>query len=462
MKLFKYFFLFLVVGMLFNACKDLEEINVDPTRTADAPLDLLLPETTAQIMFNKGTNPWRVAGIIMQQFVGTDAQQLAYNDYNLEENTFNNYWRTGLYVGSLKSAQVIFDQAEEQGNSNFYKGVAKVIMANEYGTATSMFGDIPLTEALQGLDVLQPVYDMQENVYPAVQAMLDEAIVDLNNSAGEVTGGDLIHNGSAAAWIQTAYALKARYAFHLTKRDPNKASQDALSAIANAFTSAADQPTFTFGTAQTDNWGLAKFGNDRPNTLGIDDRFADLMMNRADPRMSVFMFGEPGAWQYYGEPEMVWAQNNSTIPLISLAELKFIEAEAIVRTGGSDADASAALECALYESFALSGVDADTAFIQGQAALSGTMEEKIQHIVEEAYVSYYGYNFIQTWVNFRRTGYPNLTPSPTASPGLDPSGVVPERYLYPDSETQSNGANADAARARQGGGLLDAPMWAFQ
>jgi hypothetical protein len=174
------------------------------------------------------------------------------------------------------------------------------------------------------------------------------------------------------------------------------------------------------------------------------------------------MFGEPGAWQYYGEPEMVWAQNNSTIPLISLAELKFIEAEAIVRTGGSDADASAALECALYESFALSGVDADTAFIQGQAALSGTMEEKIQHIVEEAYVSYYGYNFIQTWVNFRRTGYPNLTPSPTASPGLDPSGVVPERYLYPDSETQSNGANADAARARQGGGLLDAPMWAFQ
>lgn len=470
MKLIKYFCLFLVGSLFFAACQSLEEINIDPDRTETAPLDLLLPETTAQIMFNKGTTPWRIGGIIMQQFVGTDAQQLAYNDYNLQENTFNNYWRSALYAGSLKSASVILADAETQ-NANFYKGVAKIIMANEYGTATSMFGDIPMSEALLGLDNLQPGYDNQQAVYEKVQSLLDEGIADLGNfnPAVEKSGGDLIHGGGAAgaaAWIQTAHALKARYAFHLTKRDPNKASADALNSIASAFTSAAGQPAFTFGTAQTDNWGLAKFGNDRPNTLGIDNRFAQLMTDRADPRMGAFMYGEPGAWDFYGEPEMIWAQNNSTIPLVSYAELKFIEAEALVRTMASDEDASAALEAALYESFALAGVavetTADSAYIQGQSALSGTMEEKIQQIVEEAYVSYYGYNFVETWVNFRRTGYPNLTPSPTASPGLDPSGIVPVRYLYPDSETQSNGANANAARAAQGGGLLDASMWAFQ
>lgn len=459
--------MFLVGSLFFAACQSLEEINVDPDRTEEAPLELLLPETTAQTMFNKGTNPWRVAGIIMQQYVGTDAQQLAYNDYNLPENTFDNYWRFGLYAGSLKSAQVIIDAAAEEG-ANFYAGVAKIIMANEYATGTSMFGDMPMSQALQGLDNLQPAYDNQQAIYERVQSLLDEAIVDLGNfnPAIEKNGGDLIHGGDVTAWIQTAYALKARYAFHLTKRDANKASQDALDAIANAFTSAAGQPEFTFGTAQTDNWGLAKFGNDRPNTLGIDDRFAQLMMDRGDSRMALFMYGEPGAWDFYGEPEMVWAQNNSTIPLISYAELKFIEAEAIVRTGGSDEDATAALEAALYESFALVDLapvsPADSAYIQSFAVLSGSMEEKIQKIVEEAYVSYYGYNFIQTWVNYRRTGYPDLTPSPTAEPGLDPSGIIPERYLYPDTETQANGANVSDARAAQGGGLLDNAMWAFQ
>lgn len=463
MKLLKYISLFFVGAILFSACdRSLEDINNDPTRTSDAPLELLLPETTAQVMFNKGTNPWRVAGILMQQFVGTDAQQLGYNDYVLGEDAFNNYWRTGLYAGSLKSAQVIEDKAAETG-SNFYQGVAKIIKANEYATATSMFGEIPLTEALQGIEILQPKYDSQQSVYEAVQALFDAGIVNLQNvAASEVTQGDLINGGDANRWIETAYALKARYAFHLTKRDPNKASQDALNFMGNAFQSAAGQPSFTFGEAQTDNWGLGKFGTDRPNTLGIDDRFAQMMTDRGDPRMGVYMFGETGAWQYHGESTMIWAQDNATIPLISYCELKFIEAEALVRTGASDADASAVLEQALYESFALTGVDPDTAFIEAQSALSGSMDDKIKQIVEEAYFAYYGHAFVQTWVNYRRTGYPALSGSPTASAGLDPSGIVPVRYIYVSSESQSNGTNVQAARDRQNGGLLDASMWAFE
>lgn len=465
MKIIKLLCLSMVGLLAFSACeKSLEDINTDPTRTQDAPLELLLPETTAQIMFNKGTNPWRVAGIVSQYYVGIDAQQLAYNDYILPENTFNNYWRTGLYAGSLKSAKVIFDRADTNG-ANFYKGVAKIIMANEYATATNIFGDIPLTEALAGLDILQPAYDTQQSVYERVQAMLDEGIADLSADPAtlQYAGGDLIHGGDQDAWIATAYALKARYAFHLTKRDANKASQDALSFIGQAFGSTAAQPQFTFGTAQTDNWGLAKFGNDRPNTLGIDDRFAQIMMDRADPRMPVYMTGEPGAWQYYGDggDNLVWALNNSTIPLVSYAELKFIEAEALVRTGGSDEDASAALAAAITASFEMCGLAPDADFIAAQSALSGSAEEKIQQIVEEAYVAYYGHSFLQTWTNYRRTGYPALTPSPSASPGLNPSGIIPERFLYPDSETQTNSANVQAARDRQGGALLDDAMWAF-
>lgn len=57
-------------------------------------------------------------------------------------------------------------------------------MASEYGLATSFFGDIPFSEALKGTDNLKPSYDAQQDVYKGVQAMLDDAISDLNSGTG--------------------------------------------------------------------------------------------------------------------------------------------------------------------------------------------------------------------------------------------------------------------------------------
>ncbi|MCR9289885.1 MAG: SusD/RagB family nutrient-binding outer membrane lipoprotein [Bacteroidetes bacterium] len=462
MKIFQYI-VFVMAGVLFfTSCeKSLEEINADPTRLTEVAMSLMLPEILGQAAYNQGTNPARVAGIITQQFVGVDAQQLQYNDYVLGEDAMNNYWRTGLYAGSLKSCQVLIDQATRDG-ATFYSGVAKIIMANEYGIATSMFGEIPFSEALQGVDNLKPAYDSQEQIYAGVLSLLDQGIADLASSTGYVSG-DLIFSGDAAAWIATANALKARYSMQLSKRIGDKASNDALSAIANAFTSAAGQPVFNFGTAQTDNWPLAKFGVDRPGTLGIDDRFAQAMTDRNDPRISKYMEGAPGAWIYYNSPNsnLIWGRNNAPVPLISYAEVKFIEAEAIARTGG---DASATLAEAITASMELNEVAADdyADYVAANGSVSGSVDEQVTKIMEEAYYGYFGHSFIQVWCNYRRTGVPALTPDPDASPGFDPSGIVPQRYLYVESETQTNAVNVQAARDRQGGGLLDNPVWAFE
>jgi hypothetical protein len=355
----------------------------------------------------------------------------------------------------------LIDIATEEG-APFYSGVAKIMQANEYGLATSMFGDIPFSEALQGIDNLKPAYDTQQNVYAGVQALLDAGIADLQTGTG-YAGGDLVYDGDVAKWIATAYAFKARYAMHLSKRDPSKASQDALSAIGNAFTSLADQPVFTFGTAQTDNWSLAKFGQERPSTLGFNQQFVDKMTANDDPRAANYYLVEGDVVSYWasGNTDLTWAQNDASIPLISLVELKMMEAEALVRTGG---DGSAAFAAAIAASMAQVGVDATAAadYVTANGTLSGTMDEQIQQIVEEAYTSYYGYAFNSTWTNWRRTGYPVLTASSVASQSFDPSQVIPVRFLYVESEDQTNSVNVADARARQGGGLLDQPMWAFQ
>jgi len=58
-------------------------------------------------------------------------------------------------------------------------------------------------------------------------------------------------------------------------------------------------------------------------------------------------------------------------------------------------------------------------------------------------------NGLEGWSNFRRTGYPNLTPNPY--PGSEIPGEFIRRHVYADVEVIANKENLDAAIARQGG-----------
>jgi hypothetical protein len=67
-------------------------------------------------------------------------------------------------------------------------------------------------------------------------------------------------------------------------------------------------------------------------------------------------------------------------------------------------------------------------------------------------------NEYEAWCNWRRTGYPALTP--TVYPGNVTGGTIPRRLEYPTAEKVTNEANYNAAVARlQGGDLLTSRMW---
>lgn len=455
MKIFNYIFIVCLAMGAISCTGSLEDVNTDPSRLSEVDLRLLLPEVEAQAANNMAFNPPRVAGIIMQQYQGLDAQQLDYNNYILGEDVMNNYWRTALYSGVLKSAQVLNDQAVAEGNSS-YAGVAKVIFASQLADAASMFGDIPNTEALQGLTFVQPSYDSQESVYTAALNMIDAGIADLTagGADGLSGGGDIIYGGNVANWLKAANGLKARYLMHTVKRNPGNAAL-ALAAANASFTSNAENASFPFSTAQNGNNPLAAFGQERPNTLGVHPNFVTLL--EGDPRATAYYVEVEGVLQYFdlGNSDLVWAQDDSAMPLISYTEVMFIKAEAEAMAGG---DASASLEAAVQSSMDLNGVSAADA----AAYIGGLGNASIQTIVEEAYKAYFGFNFLQTWTNYRRTGFPALTPAADASPSFNPSGVIPQRYLYVTSETQTNSANVEAAAANQGGALLDNTLWAFQ
>jgi len=459
--------LLLCIGLIISpiACTNLEDINIDPTRPSEVDLKYMLPEAMTQTMFNQGANPARIAGLVIQQFKSFDAMKIPYNGYGSSEATFDSYWIEGLYAGSLRSAKLIAEQAEAE-NAPHYAGIGKVLLAAGYGDATSYFGDIPFSDALRGIESLNPAFDTQEQVYEGVQTLLDEAIDDFSQADGGQRPGvdDLIFGGDVVAWTGTAYALKARYLMHTIKRNPGAAST-ILDIIRNkAFQSKTAQPGFTWGTTQISNNPLAKFGTERPNTIVIDNRFAERMETNTDPRQDAYMtLGGYNDYYYFingTDGQLVWAQNNSTIPLISFEELKFIEAE-LEWMQGNEANAKALLLEAVATNMAHVGIDG-TDYIAALGTTYDTAIDKYEIIMNEAYTAYYGQAFHQSWANFRRTGYPKLIAPPESNTVYNPGGGILQRYLYPLSEVELNSANVQVAVDRQDGALMNVPVWAFE
>ncbi len=458
----------LCIGLIISpiACTNLEDINIDPTRPSEVELKYMLPEAITQTMFNQGTQPIIIAGFIVQQFKGFDATKIPYNGYAASNVAFDNYWRTGLYAGSLRSAKLIAEKAEAE-HAPHYAGIGKVLLAAGYGDAASYFGDIPFSDALRGIESLNPVFDTQEQVYQGIQALLDEAIDHFSQAGGGQRPGadDLIFGGDVVAWTATAYALKARYLMHTIKRNPDAAST-ILDIIQNkAFQSTIAQPGFTWGTNLNENNPLAKFAIERPNTVIIDNRFAERMEANADPRQDVYMIFEAdyNDYHYFDSGDdgiLYWAQNNSTIPLISLEELKFIEAE-LEWIQGNEAGAKAALLDAIATNMAHVGVDGTDYIVALDTAFDAAID-KYEIIMNEAYTAYYGQAFHQSWANFRRTGYPKLIAPPESDTPFNPGGGILQRYLYPFSETELNSTNVQVAVDRQNGALMNVPVWAFQ
>ena len=446
-------------AIVFFSCENtpFDELNTDPTKLREVNLELMLPEVIASSMYNEGTAGPRAIGIFMQQFIGLDAQQLDYTQYVVSTDILNNHWRTGFYAGVLRSCDVMIKQAQEE-KAPFYEAVGKVVMANQYGINTSYFGDMPFTEALQGLDNFQPKYDSQEAIYAGAIILLDEAITILSGKPTGYLGGDLIYNGDASKWLKTARALKARFLIHQSKRNPSNFAA-ALTELGASYASIEEQSDFQFGTALTANYSLAKFGIDRPSTLGIDPRFAAMM--EGDPRRMKYMFqDEAKTWQYFSSVDTInvklsYSKNDAVIPMISFAEVKFMEAEALLETEG---DPAAALKAAIVASFVQCGAQGGEAYAEN--VIAGGVDKKT--IITEAYKAYYGTAFHETWVNYRRTGFPALVAHPNGANGSNPSGVVPRRFLYPESEYQSNLSNVKAAEAAQGGSLQDVALWAFE
>jgi hypothetical protein len=225
--------LFRIIVALFlftslGSCKKLtEDMYVDPNNPQEnqAVAENMLPGIALANGLIQSGEIARLTGMWVGYFDGVDRQYISLNSYSATSGDFDSPW-DNLYVGAYAQADLAAEKAMALNNRKV-ASIAKIHKALAVGTAATLWGDVPFSEANQYDKTRTPKYDGQSAALNAAITLLDEAIADIKDGSGvwKDKSKDILHNGDLGKWEKVAYSLKAR--FYLQLKDYAKAEENA-------------------------------------------------------------------------------------------------------------------------------------------------------------------------------------------------------------------------------------------
>lgn len=477
--------------LIFNSCtKDFESINKDPN---NAGLEKAAPEMLLTNAIESATD--RVQEIFLGEEMGNCWSQheakVQYTDedrYIYRTSVVNSTW-TSFYAASGMDVQTLYNVAKAKKHDN-YKGVALVLKSYISSVLTDLYGPVPYSKAWTGSSNTLAAYDSQESIYKDIIAKLDTANTIMKVSGSDIAG-DVLFGNDILKWKKFANSLRMRLILRMSDRDKAFATAQLTKMVG----SAATYPIFE---SNDDNAALMYLGS-APNNHPINENrktrddhrvsktLTDLMWTKAtyvDWRITVYAQLD-GKKDYEGMPNGLTSSQaasyngngikntskigtyfmEATAPgmLMSFAELQFILAEAAFKKyipGGND-KAGEYYTAGIKGSYAQFG----DAIVAGAADLGfdGTNEEVAQDFIDNddfAWNPANGMKLIatqrwaatfdqglQSWFEWRRLGYPVLTP---AAAGMN-GGKIPVRVPYPTDEAARNPSSLAAGVTLLGG-----------
>lgn len=432
MRKLNYIHVALLVGSLaFASCdKYFGDVNTDPTRPTEVNPTVLLPSAQTFYAYGLQGDITRFTSLLMNQIYGADRQFATYEVYSITETDTDNWWKFNHYGGAMFDLKNMIEYADA-GNQPHYGGIGRILMAYGLMTATDLMGDIPYSDAFNGLDNLTPKYDTQQEIYTTIQQLLadgKDSLASPTFAVVEPGAEDLVYGGDLDKWTKLANVLSARAYLHLGKVDGNNYNM-ALTALgasgAESFGSAGDDAVMYFGSTETSASPWYQYNDQRADIL-FEGFILDTMTALNDPRLTAYYDADGWLGAYF-------TSQNSPFFFASYMEQKFIEAEAAFQTGDAPR-ALAAYNDGINASLSRYGLSADSAFtanVLSETAGSLTLEM----IMVQKYIAMY--LDPEVFTDWRRTGFPRLVPTP----GNVTGDVIPRRLPYPQSERLFNGAN---------------------
>jgi hypothetical protein len=470
-----------VVGPGCSKIKDFGTTNVNPGGTSTPVTAALLTNVESGLGANYATSV--TAGQYAQYF--SETQYPGTSLYTAPILSFS-----GTYSGDLYDLQNIINQNTDpatksivaaSGSNANQIAVARILKAYIFWTITDRWGDIPYSEALKGAAVKLPKYDKQQDIYVDLIKELKESVAMFDNN-GVVFKGDILMNyaGTATAtvvntkWKKFANSLRMLIALRTSKIYPN-AGQWA----ATEFNAALTDPGGIL-TANTDNVAQVY-----PNTTFANPWYAnyvtssrvdnaesktvtDYLSANNDPRLASYGTTPNGFPYGLDRPHatlivsgIAYILKGQSIPatdpvyLLTASVVTFARAEAAER-GWTTEVAATLYASAVTLSLTQYGYTSAQAltYLAQPAIAYGT--SNLQKIATQRWLATYP-DGTQAWAEWRRTGFPVLTPSAYA---VNVGGQIPRRYIYGTDEYSLNAANVKLAAANYtGGDGQDSKVW---
>lgn len=490
----------LLSALAFITSCDFEEKNIDPNNSPTIEPGPLLTYTQLNTS-NEGLAKRTQVGYCMmmvQQTASLDLNEMAGDKY-LETETLGIFFTT-MYATVIKNIEELINLTEDDGtNVNTY-AVALIWKSYLFHRITDLYGDVPYSEAGNGYRTqnFYPSYDRQSDIYAGMVSDIEKGL-SLLNETKEPIEGDILYGGDINKWKRFGNSLLLRLGMRMEKADPAQARALIAKAIQGGVMQSADDICMVQhveGKASTENQLGYVFKSHSllvSGAIKISKTFMDRLKATNDPRMQVYCAlpdgntdrdmqkGLPNGYDALtirtGDPTYSSLANYSTFnpatlllldaPTIYMthAEVELLQAEAIVK-GYISGDAKAHYENAVCSSMqqqaiygnagVISGQQMEDYLSQGLFDEAVTASDKLNVIGTEFWIATF-LNGYESYANWRRTGYPRLTPTNyQSSPN---KGKIPLRFKYPTEEYSINLDNVTEAVNNQGEDKMTTAVW---
>ncbi|MCD8177552.1 MAG: SusD/RagB family nutrient-binding outer membrane lipoprotein [Tannerellaceae bacterium] len=401
-------------------------------------------------------------------------------------------------------------------NEEYYaeRQMVRIMKVLVFHRMTDMYGDVPYFEAGLGYHegIAFPKYDPQRDIYMDMLKELKEAGDALATvSSSRIGNADLLYRGDVVKWRKFANSLMLRLAMRLTKVEPQTAQTWVQTAVnGGLFTSIEDDAYVSHVDSNINDDSSNPYGKVMaqldPQNIRMSRFFIDLLQDSNDPRLRyistlcenpnlTYLSGEmqygdttaviqvgmpngydsdgirpiseapgfPGSIDDYSVPNRyTYANPDAPTLVVTHAENQLLLAEAALRgwVSGNPADYYNEGVRASMRQYVHFNVDPVT-----EAEIEACLTDNPFNTAtgyEQINTQYYIITFCdeyETFANWRRSGYPELTPVPYY-PGNVTDGTIPRRFVYRNNEQSVNERNYQEAVSRlPGGDRMTSRVW---
>lgn len=475
-NIFKFLVVITLIFAGVSCTSEFEEINTDPDASNTAPNFSVLTYASQNTLRDLNDSWIDMSNAACWAQHLAQIQYIDEDRYNFRTNTMNIYWDR-LYTRGVRNFKSVYETGVELETPNM-EAIGRIMYVWAFQNITDLWGDVPYFDALKGQSegLFQPAYDSQELIYDDFIAQLELANSLWDADADHIDGTEIIYGGDIAAWQKFGNSLYLRVLMRMSNAAPAKAQAGIEKIMANPatypiFTDLDDAAQLAWLTAQPYRNPYYENSQTRDDHA-VSSTIIDYMDDRNDPRLDDYAHPAENSGDFVGQPngqttnpnlddvskigEFFRDKADGIQYYMTYEEVLFILAEAALNGWAVGNTAEFYYEAAISASCEKFGNAAGdiTIYVDRPDVDFAAVADQRMALGEQKWVALFGQG-IQAFHEYRRTGYPVLTP-PAAAVYTGHS-VPPFRFPYPEDEAVLNGANVATAKT----GIVDY-MWGKQ